>query len=93
MKTPIGGVDAVFTFTEADGGLHGTAASKGDVAEMRDLVAAEQPDGSVVLTWTQSVTKPMRLNLDFEVTVAGDSFSGFSKAGKLPKSVVTGTRA
>ena len=93
MKTPIGGVDAVFTFAEVDGDLHGTAASKGDVAQMRDIIATPQPDGSVVVTWKQSVTKPMRLNLDFEVTVVDDSFTGFSKAGKLPKSAVQGSRA
>ncbi len=92
MKTPIGSVDAVFTFTEVDGTLQGVALSKGVAAQMRDIVATAQGEDTVV-TWSQSVTKPMRLNLDFEVTVHGDTFSGVSKAGKLPKSGVQGTRA
>lgn len=92
MKTPIGSVDAVFTFTEIGGELHGSATGRGEVVEMRDLTASSQPDGSTALTWSQTVTKPMRLNLDFEVTIVGDTLSGFSRAGRLPKSSVEGAR-
>jgi hypothetical protein len=42
------------------------------------------------LTWRQAVTKPLRLNLAFDVTVEGDTLSGVSKAGRLP--AVTGRR-
>jgi hypothetical protein len=93
MKTPIGSVNAIFAFTEVDGTLRGTATGKTDVTEMRDVVATPQPDGSTDVSWSMSVTTPMRLNLDFEVTVVGDVLSGFSKAGKLPKSSVEGSRA
>lgn len=92
MKTPIGSVEAVFTFTEIEGIVHGVAVSSGTDAPLRDIVITPSEDGDLV-TWSQSVTKPMRLNLDFEVTVKGDSFSGFSKAGRLPKSRVEGVRA
>jgi hypothetical protein len=34
----------------------------------------------------------MRLNLDFDVLVDGDRLTGHSKAGRLPRSAVTGTR-
>ncbi len=44
------------------------------------------------LTWKQSITKPMRLNLTFDVIIDGDTLSGTSKAGMLPASKVTGTR-
>jgi hypothetical protein len=54
---------------------------------LRDIVV----DGQRV-TWRQSVTKPMRLNLDFNVVVDGDRMSGHSKAGRLPRSAVTGVR-
>jgi hypothetical protein len=45
------------------------------------------------LTWSQAITKPLRLNLDFDVTIDGDTLSGTSKAGRLPRSKVVGTRA
>jgi hypothetical protein len=44
------------------------------------------------ITWQQSVTKPMRLNLDFDVVLDGDRLTGHSKAGRLPRSAVTGVR-
>jgi hypothetical protein len=34
----------------------------------------------------------MRLNLDFDVVVDGDRLTGLSKAGRLPRSAVTGVR-
>jgi hypothetical protein len=34
----------------------------------------------------------MRLNLAFTVTLAGDTLTGTSKAGRLPASKVTGQR-
>ncbi|MGK8465273.1 hypothetical protein [Nocardia cyriacigeorgica] len=44
------------------------------------------------LTWRQAITKPMRLNLAFDVTVDGDTLRGTSKAGRLPASKVVGER-
>ena len=92
MKTPIGSVRATFVFDEVDGELRGVAEGATEVVELRDLVVERQHDGSELVRWSQSVTKPMRLNLDFEVTIAGDSLDGFSRAGRLPRSVVTGKR-
>jgi hypothetical protein len=34
----------------------------------------------------------MRLNLEFDVVVDGDRLTGHSKAGRLPRSAVTGER-
>jgi hypothetical protein len=34
----------------------------------------------------------MRLNLTFEVVVNGDVMTGYSRAGRLPRSEVTGSR-
>ena len=45
------------------------------------------------LTWAQSITKPLRLNLTFDVTIDGDEMAGRSKAGRLPSSKVIGRRA
>jgi len=44
------------------------------------------------LTWKQAVTKPMRLNLAFTVTLADGTLTGTSKAERLPASKVTGQR-
>ena len=38
------------------------------------------------------MTKPIRLNLNFDVVVDGDRFTGHSRAGRLPRSAVAGVR-
>lgn len=38
------------------------------------------------LAWSLRITKPMRLNLKFEVVVDGDHMVGIAKAGLLPAS-------
>lgn len=88
MKTPVGTVAAAFTFTDADGTLAGTAEGGGDTVDMHDVTAHEGNR----YTWTQTVNKPMRLNLAFDVEIEGDTLRGTSRAGRLPKSTVTGTR-
>jgi hypothetical protein len=86
IKTPIGTLAVRFSFVD-DGGLAGTATGKGETVPLRDIVVDRQR-----VTWRQSVTKPIRLNLDFDVVVDGDRLIGHSKAGRLPKSAVTGVR-
>jgi hypothetical protein len=86
IKTPIGSLAVVYTFTD-DGGITGAATGKGETVALRDIVV----DGQRV-TWRQSVTKPMRLNLEFDVIVDGNRLAGHSKAGRLPRSAVTGVR-
>jgi hypothetical protein len=87
IKTPIGSMAVVYAFTEADGALTGTAAGKGETVPLRDIAVAAQR-----VTWQQSVTKPMRLNLAFDVEVDGDRLTGHSRAGRLPRSAVSGVR-
>ena len=55
----------------------------GDVVRVRLVL-----DGNRV-TWAQSTTKPVRLNLSFDVTIDGDQLTGRSKAGRLPGSAMT----
>jgi hypothetical protein len=88
IKTPIGSMAVAYTFTDLDGMVTGTATGKGETVSLRDIVV----DGQRV-TWRQSVTKPMRLNLEFDVVIDGDRLSGHSKAGRLPRSAVTGVRS
>ena len=87
IKTPVGSLAVVYDFSERDGTLAGSATGKDEAVPLRDIVV----DGQRI-TWRQSVTKPMRLNLDFDVTVSGDRLTGHSRAGRLPRSAVTGER-
>ena len=89
VDTPLGRQRATLELSTRDGVLRGTARDlkHGEEVALADLVV----DGDR-LTWTQSITKPLRLNLAFDVTVGGDEMTGHSKAGRLPRSKVTGHR-
>lgn len=87
LATPIGSMTAVVELREQDGTLHGTAFGSGEEVTLREITV----DGSR-LTWKQSITKPIRLNLTFDVSVDGDTMTGTSKAGLLPSSKVSGRR-
>lgn len=87
ISTPIGKIKAVVELREQDGTLSGVAHGAGEEVPLSDVTL----DGDR-LTWKQAVTKPMRLNLAFDVTVDGDTLRGTSKAGRLPSSKVTGER-
>jgi hypothetical protein len=87
ISTPIGKIKAVVELRERDGRLTGVAHGAGEDVPLGDLSL----DGDR-LTWTQAITKPMRLDLVFDVRVDGDILQGTSKAGRLPSSKVTGER-
>ncbi|MFF0793825.1 hypothetical protein [Streptomyces spiralis] len=87
ISTPIGKMNAAVELRDQDGILTGLARGAGEVVPLSDVAL----DGDR-LTWKQTVTKPMRLNLAFDVTVEGDTLQGTSKAGRLPSSKVTGVR-
>ncbi|WP_217168412.1 hypothetical protein [Streptomyces sp. AC512_CC834] len=87
ISTPIGRIKAVAEFRRRDGVLTGTARGEGEEVPLAEVVL----DGDR-LTWKQAVTRPMRLNLTFDLRVDGDALSGTSKAGRLPASKVTGER-
>ncbi|MFJ6900626.1 hypothetical protein [Streptomyces hokutonensis] len=87
IATPIGRIKPVIELREENGGLSGTAHGLGEEVSLQDVAL-----NGGTLTWKQAVTKPMRVNLAFTVTVAGDTLTGTSKAGRLPSSKVTGQR-
>ncbi|MFD9407035.1 hypothetical protein ACFWBN_08400 [Streptomyces sp. NPDC059989] len=87
ISTPIGTIKAVVELLWQGGVLAGVAHGAGEEVPLGDVTL----DGDR-LTWRQAVTKPMRLNLAFAVTVTGDTLTGTSKAGRLPASKVTGHR-
>jgi hypothetical protein len=57
-----------------------------------DVVHTTTAHGERV-TWRQRITRPMRLNLAYDVTVTGDTLAGHSRVGRLPRTAVTGERA
>lgn len=87
ISTPIGTIKAVVELLRQDGVLTGAAHGAGEEVPLSDV--ALEGDR---LTWKQAVTKPLRLNLAFAVTVTGDTLTGTAKAGRLPASKVTGRR-
>jgi hypothetical protein len=91
MRTPVGSIAADMTFDETPDGFTGSAAGKSETVPLRNIRIEVSGDAPHV-TWQQSITKPLRLDLEFDVTLEGDEMFGHSRAGRLPKSTVTGTR-
>jgi hypothetical protein len=87
ISTPIGKQHVTLRIDERDGRLEGTATQG---AETVSLVGARL-DGAR-LTWSQSVTRPMKLAIKFDVNIAGDRMLGTAKAGILPTSKLEGAR-
>ncbi|MGI5472823.1 hypothetical protein [Streptomyces sp. CA-132043] len=87
LSTPIGKIEAEVELRREGGVLTGTARGAGEEIPLSDVVL----DGDR-LSWKQAITKPVRLNLTFAVTVDGNTLSGTSRAGRLPASKVTGER-
>ncbi|MGK5529479.1 hypothetical protein [Streptomyces sp. URMC 129] len=85
ISTPIGTIEAVVEFARQDGVLAGTARGAAESVALSDITLEGDR-----LAWKQAVTKPLRLNLAFAVTLDGDTLTGTSKAGRLPASKVTG---
>jgi hypothetical protein len=91
MKTPVGTIEADYHFEEEDGVIRGSASGGGETTPLTDIAVEDISAGERV-TWRQSITKPLRLNLEYDVIVDGDVLSGASRAGRLPRTRVTGER-
>ena len=87
IKTPIGTQLVTLQLRDVGGKVEGVAIGAHESVPVRDLVITGDQ-----MTWQQSITKPLHLNLMFEVEVEGGHLVGTSKAGRLPRSTVTGTR-
>ncbi|MEU6548713.1 hypothetical protein ABZ915_00285 [Streptomyces sp. NPDC046915] len=87
IATPIGKITVVLDLREEAGAWRGSAHGAGEEVPLRDLALHGNR-----LTWRQSITKPMRLNVAFDVVVDGDTMTGTSKAGRLPRTDVAGQR-
>lgn len=87
IATPVGRIKPVVELRREGAEFTGIAHGTGEEVPLSDVVV----DGDRI-TWEQAVTKPLRLNLTFTVTVEGDTLTGTSKAGRLPASKVAGRR-
>jgi hypothetical protein len=87
IKTPIGTQLVALELDERDGELVGRAIGRDETVPLIE----PRLDGDR-LTWSQSITKPLRLHLAFEMHIDGDTMTGTSKAGRLPRSRVHGVR-
>lgn len=87
IATPVGKMAVKLQISTINGVIQGKAI-QGD--EVSTFIAPVLKDNK--LCWSQKITKPMRLNLNFEVTVDGNLMIGSAKAGILPASRLTGKR-
>jgi Transcriptional regulator containing an amidase domain and an AraC-type DNA-binding HTH domain len=87
IATPVGKLEVKLSITIRNGMIQGQATQGGETVEFVNPVLQDNK-----LTWSLSITKPMRLNLKFEVTVSEDQMIGTAKAGILPASKLTGKR-
>ena len=87
IATPLGKQQVTYRFFTEHGRLSGDATQGSETVALLDLML-----NGGRLTWTQQVTRPMKLKLSFDVTLDGDQLSGTAKAGALPASKVYGER-
>ncbi|SDM43116.1 DJ-1/PfpI family protein [Sediminibacillus halophilus] len=87
ISTPIGKLSVLLNLTKIDGQITGTAKQGEDIVTLDNLVL----EGNQ-LKWSMKVSKPMRLNLKFIVSVDGNNMIGEAKAGMLPASKLIGHR-
>ena len=89
-----------FTINSPMGAQGGTINIKtsGDTftGDVQSALGAQQVSGKVAgnkLTWRGSITQPMPMDLDYDVTFDGDKFAGNVTAGSFGSFPITGERA
>lgn len=86
LSTPMGPQEMTATLTEDGSTLTG---------QLESAMGSEPVNGTVTgdkLAWTTKVSKPMPLDLGFDVTVEGDSLTGTVKLGMFGNAGLTGSR-
>jgi hypothetical protein len=87
IATPVGKMQVKLSISTIGGIIKGTAIQGDEIVEWINPVLQNNK-----LAWSLRITKPMRLNLKFEVTVDLDCMTGIAKAGILPASKLVGNR-
>ena len=88
VQSPMGAQPSTLSL-KADGGtLTGTQSAQGNTSD----IASGKVDGDTV-TWSNSITTPFPMTLEFTGKVEGDILNGNVKAGAFGSFPFTGTRA
>ncbi|CAH0120682.1 MULTISPECIES: DJ-1/PfpI family protein [unclassified Paenibacillus] len=87
IATPVGKMHVRLSISTGNGTIQGKAIQGDETVEFMHPALRDN-----TLAWSLQITKPMRLNLKFEVVVNGDEMTGVAKAGLLPASRLTGKR-
>jgi hypothetical protein len=87
IATPVGKLQVQLSISTSNGIIQGEATQGNETVAFLNPKLQDSK-----LTWLLRITKPMRLNLKFEVTADGDHMIGIAKAGMLPASKLTGMR-
>ncbi|MEV6520952.1 hypothetical protein [Longispora sp. NPDC051575] len=87
VSTPLGTRHTVLELFTEDGVLQGISRGEKEELILKDL----RLEGDK-LSWYQSIKRPMRMDLSFDLVVDGDDMTGTAKGGIMPASKVTGRR-
>jgi len=87
INSPMGVQQGTLTIKTAGAAFTGSMASAQGTQEITGKV-----DGNT-LTWGSKLTQPFPIDLEFTVTVSGDSMEGSVKAGSFGSSPLKGQRA
>lgn len=87
IATPVGKLEVKLSISTNNGIIQGTATQGDETVEFLNPLVHDNK-----LTWSLNITKPIRLQLHFEVTASGEHMTGIAKAGILPASKLTGKR-
>jgi hypothetical protein len=88
VNSPMGKQDSTLTLAANGATLTGTQSAQGNTADIKD----GKVDGDNV-SWSNSITTPFPMTLEFTGTVAGDTLNGKVKAGAFGSFDFTGERA
>ena len=78
IATPFGKQEVEYAFATKNGLPTGHATQGSDTTALIDLTLENSR-----LTWTQHVTRPMKLKLQFDVTLEGETLNGTAKASRV----------
>jgi hypothetical protein len=87
VSTPLGTRKTVLELYTEDGVLKGISRGEKEQLVLQDL----RQEGER-LSWYQSITRPLRMDLVFDVTISGDDMTGTAKGGPMPAGKVSGRR-
>ena len=87
VKSPLGDQKLTLTITTSGTSFTGEAGGAMGSMPIEGRVAGDR------LSWKQSITVPMPMTLDCDVTVTGDTLSGTVGAGGFGSFAMTGARA